>query len=108
MPLRLNSVRFHTFTPEHSDLTSLPLEMESDSSAEGDPSEISNDGCIPKPPGEARRPRWGGYTLRIVLDWTVKDYKKLKVSLKLVSSLASVLTCYVAEKCIPRDPGSSR
>ena len=72
---KLPAVRFHTLTPdnasEDSDLTTLPLEAGSDSSLE--------DGRIPKPPGEAGRPSWGGYTLSAVVDWPVNDYKKLKV-----------------------------
>ncbi|KIM80940.1 hypothetical protein PILCRDRAFT_9347, partial [Piloderma croceum F 1598] len=46
----------------------------------GDPSEGTNNKQIPKPPGEPGRPSRGGYTLKITLNWTVRDYKKLKKS----------------------------
>ena len=82
---KLPTVHFCTPTPDNAsenlDLTSLPSEAGFDSSSEGDPSETMNDRCIPKPPGEAGRPSQGGYTLPSVLDWPVKDYKKLKVTI---------------------------
>ena len=74
---KLPTVCFHTLTPDNAmedlDLTTLPSEAGSDSSLE--------DGCIPKPPGEAGRPSQGGYTLSAVVDWPVNDYKKLKVTI---------------------------
>ena len=82
---KLPTVHFCTPTSDNAsenlDLTSLPSEAGFDSSSEGDPSETMNDRCIPKPPGEAGRPSQGGYTLPSVLDWPVKDYKKLKVTI---------------------------
>ena len=75
--MKLPTVDFRTLTPDNAsedlDLTTLPLEAGSDSSLE--------DGCIPKPPGEAERPSWGGYTLSADVDWLVNDYKKLKVTI---------------------------
>ena len=75
--MKLPTVDFRTLTPDNAsedlDLTTLPLEAGSDSSLE--------DGCIPKPPGEAGRPSWGGYTLSADVDWLVNDYKKLKVTI---------------------------
>jgi hypothetical protein len=88
------TVRFRTLTPGYSDLTSLPSDAESDSSSEGDSSETSSDRRIPKPPGEAGRPSRGGYTLKIVLDWMVKDYKKLKVSIECAVPLLYVNALY--------------
>jgi hypothetical protein len=75
-------VRFRAHTPsdkgddsDHSSLTSLPsdlslLDMEEDE---------SDDERIPKPQGEAGRPKRGGYTLKVALNWKAKDYKTLKV-----------------------------
>ena len=82
---KLPTVRFRTLTPDNaseiSDLTTLPSEAGSESSLEGDPPETTDDERIPKPPGEAGRPSRGGYTLTTVVDWPVKDYKKLKVTI---------------------------
>src|ERR1700676_4347934 len=50
-----------------SSLTSLPSDA---SDVEMD----SNDGRIPKPTGEAGRLKCGGYTLKVTLNWTAKDY----------------------------------
>jgi hypothetical protein len=86
-----HSQRFRAPTPldkdddsDISSLTSLPselshLDMEIDE---------SDDERIPKPQGEAGRPKRGGYTLKVALNWKVKDYKMLKVrSIKRVCSL---------------------
>ena len=74
---KLPTVCFRTLIPdnasEDSDFTTLPLEAGSNSSLE--------DGCIPKPPGEAGRPSRGGYMLSAVVDWPVNDYKTLKVTI---------------------------
>lgn len=39
-----------------------------------------DDGLIPKPPGEARRPKSGGYNLELELNWDAKHWNSLKVS----------------------------
>jgi len=39
----------------------------------------SDDERVPKPQGEAGRPKRGGYTLKVALNWKAKDYKTLKV-----------------------------
>lgn len=39
----------------------------------------SDDGLIPKPPGEAGRPKRGGYNLELELSWDPRRYRKLKV-----------------------------
>ena len=40
----------------------------------------SDDGLIPKPPGEAGRPKRGGYNLELELGWDSRRYHKLRVS----------------------------
>ena len=40
----------------------------------------SDDGLIPKPPGEAGRPKRGGYNPELELGWDSRRYHKLRVS----------------------------
>ena len=100
MPSVIKLPTVHSCTPtpdndsENSDLTSLPLEAGSNSSLEEDLSETMNDRHIPKPPGKAGRLSQGGYTLTTVLDWLVKDYKKLKVIIQCVLPLLCVNTLH--------------
>jgi hypothetical protein len=75
-------VRFRTSTPSDSDgdseaseassLTTLPSDLDMDMDG-------SDDERVPKPQGEAGRPKRGGYTLKVALNWKAKDYKTLKV-----------------------------
>jgi hypothetical protein len=76
-------VQFRASTPldkdddsDISSLTSLPSDV-SDLDMEEDGSD--DDERIPKPQGEAGRPKRGGYTLKDALNWKAKDYKMLKV-----------------------------
>jgi len=77
--MKCPTVHFRNHTPsdnegsdwsDASSLTSLPSDMDED-----DPEY----GKIPKPSGESGRPNRGGYTLRLALKWSAKDYKALKV-----------------------------
>lgn len=57
---------------------------------EDDDDDDCNAGLIPKPEGEAGRPKSGGYSLREALDWDEKDYTKVKVSKMSVSIMALI------------------
>lgn len=62
-------------------LTSLPSGAGSE--ADSDMYTNTNGGKIPKPTGEAGRPKRGGYNLQTILKWTIKDYKDFKVHIVL-------------------------
>jgi hypothetical protein len=64
---------------DDSDASSLTSLSSSDASDASDVEMDPDDGRIPKPTGEAGRPKRGGYTLKDTLNWTVKDYMALKV-----------------------------
>ena len=74
-------VTLHTHsapTPESSSDSPASDSSESESSGSSE-SESSDDGTIPKPPGEVGLPGRGGYTFDDALDWNPKAFKKLKV-----------------------------
>lgn len=95
VPRSKSIVRFQSLPPDddnasqhsESSLSSLSSVSESEAydDSDGEPKKI------PKPPGEASRPGRGGYTLRVVLGWNPKDYKKVLVCESVVSALAELI-----------------
>jgi hypothetical protein len=66
---------------ERDELLSALSSIESDDSGgkDGDKSGGKDGSKIPKPAGEAGRPRSGGYNLKEVLGWTKADFDKIQV-----------------------------
>lgn len=56
-----------------------PSDTGSAESSDSELTDLSDDGLIPKPDGEAGRPGRGGYNLETALDWNPKSFRKLKV-----------------------------
>jgi hypothetical protein len=77
-PVHAGPSRSRSGTPgfKPSDLS----EPSTQSSSEA-PSNLSEDGLIPKPPGNVAHPGRGGYNLQRALSWPESDYIKLQVYL---------------------------
>lgn len=71
-------VRF-TADPLEDGRASSPSDSGSFESSDSELTDLSDDGLIPKPDGEAGRPGRGGYNLETALNWNPKSFRKLKV-----------------------------
>ena len=71
--------RNRSVTPGHSSTNGSDSESESDTDSVLSIVTDSDNGKIPKPEGEPGRPGRGGYNLERAINWSNKDYKRLKV-----------------------------